>query len=533
MQIPFDPKSTPKTTTGFAYGINIKNTDYLEYKTEAYTFALLGGVNIKQLDRLRVTLKITRNPQLSPLHSYRSSVDLYNDRQTEAFVRRAAEQLETGSTQLREPLQTLIDSLERYRLDKRAELHQHRKAPEITLSPKERKAALSLLQQPTLLDLIGDYLADLGLIGETDNGLLIFLIFLTRNFDHPLHAIVHGSSGSGKSNLLKTVIGTVPEESKHLTTALTENVLFYPPYKDFWKRKILMLEDLDGSYSALLPLREFMSNQYISKFVTEMDSNTGEHKQRKLEANGPICIVGATTKEKVYEDNSNRSFLLHVNESKSHQKAIMAYQSKEAAGLIDHAHKQVVFNLMQNVQRLLEPIRIVNPYQPDLELPDMIFKPLRTNKHYITLIKAVTFLHQHQLERKTDAEGRPYIETTFEHIEWANRLCKESLLRKSDELNGQQRQFFERLKWFCKGREQETFFTHEVRQAFRIHPMSLTRNLATLERFDYVTCISRSRKPSSEFKVNVWDDYDILKKGVDLLDEKLHKLKGKALKKAS
>jgi hypothetical protein len=63
--------------------------------------------------------------------------------------------------------------------------------------------------------------------------------------------------------------------------------------------------------------------------------------------------------------------------------------------------------------------------------------------------------------------------------------------------------------------------------------MSLTRNLATLERFDYVTCISRSRKPSSEFKVNVWDDYDILKKGVDLLDEKLHKLKGKALKKAS
>jgi hypothetical protein len=69
MQIPSDPQNNKKTTTGFAYGINIKNTDYLEYKTEAYTFALLGGVNIKQLDRLRVTLKITRNPQLSPLQS--------------------------------------------------------------------------------------------------------------------------------------------------------------------------------------------------------------------------------------------------------------------------------------------------------------------------------------------------------------------------------------------------------------------------------------------------------------------------------
>ena len=96
-----------------------------------------------------------------------------------------------------------------------------------------------------------------------------------------------------------------------------------------------MLEDLDGSYAALLPLREFMSNQYISKLSTEHDPKTGEFKQRFLEAEGPVCIAGATTKDKLYEDNANRSFIIHINESKQHKSKVMEYQNKIEAGLIN------------------------------------------------------------------------------------------------------------------------------------------------------------------------------------------------------
>ena len=267
------PTKVDQIDTGFKYGIDVKNPEHLKFKTDFLSFELLGGVNVRQLDRLRVTLKISRSPLLTPLHTYRNTVDLYNDNQVERYIRQGAEKLELGTSELKLPLYTLIENLEKYRIDKRSSQIAPQQAPKIILTPKEKMVAKKLLKDENLLPKISKLLAEIGLIGEEDNGLLLFLIFLTRNFDYPLHAIVHGSSGSGKTNLMKTVINTIPEESKHITTALTENVLFYPPFKNFWARKILMLEDLDGSLKALLPLREFMSNQSIVKFITEMDLN--------------------------------------------------------------------------------------------------------------------------------------------------------------------------------------------------------------------------------------------------------------------
>jgi hypothetical protein len=50
---------------------------------------------------------------------------------------------------------------------------------------------------------------------------------------------------------------------------------------------------------------------------------------------GPVCVAGCTTKESVYEDNSNRSFLLHLDESKEQDEKIMHYQRLKSAGKID------------------------------------------------------------------------------------------------------------------------------------------------------------------------------------------------------
>ena len=520
------PTELDNIDTGFKYGIDVTNPEHLKWKSDFISFEIMGGVNIRQLDRLRITLKISRSPLLTPLHTYRNTVDLYNDNQVERYIRMASEKLELGTNDVKIPVYTLIENLEKYRIEKRKNLLAPQKTPKVIITPKDKKEALKLLQHKNLLPQISDLLKEIGLIGEENNGLLLFLIFLTRNFEHPLHAIVHGSSGSGKTNLLKTVINTVPDESKHITTALTENVLFYPPYPNFWTRKILMLEDLDGSLKALLPLREFMSNQEIVKFVTEMDTQSGEHKQKKLYAKGPICIVGATTKEKIYEDNSNRSFLIHIDETKAQQRAVMNYQNSLAAGIVKLGLIKEKQLLLQNMQRLLLPTKIINPFQPELELPESIFKPLRTNQHYIQLIKAVTFLHQHQREQEKDEKGQPYITTTLADIEWANKLSKDSLLRKSDELNGTQRHFFEALKGEVKKQKSTTFFAKDIRQHYRIHPQTLKRHIAFLIDYGYIVQIGFIKR-KYEYEIINWDDYSILKKGLNILDEKLAELKQK------
>lgn len=521
-------KSGLKSETGFIHGIDIRNPEHLIYENpmEQLRYELLGGVNMKQLDRLRITLKVTRFPQLSPVHAYRNTVDLYSDTQIKRYVRDAAEKLELGTTDLTNTIYTLVDGVEKYRMQKRKEQLLPQRPPKIELSPKAKTQARKLLKNPNLLDEVSKLLSKSGMVGEKDNGLLLFLIFLTRRFESPLHALIHGSSGSGKTNLLKTVINCVPDEQRHITTALTENVLFYPPYKDFWSHKVLMLEDLDGSMNALYTLREFMSNGHIVKYTTEMDSTSGEHKQKKLEAKGPVCIVGATTKDKIYEDNSNRSYLIHVNESYKHQQNVMMYQNEIAAGLINKTEIEEAQQLLKNGQRLLESLEIRNPFQPELMLPSIVFKPLRTNQHYITLIKAITYLHQYQLEIQQDERGR-YIETTLNHIEWANKLCRESLLRKSDFLTGSQRVFFERLKAYLKKSKQETFYTKDVCKEFGLYRQQVKRNMKALENLSLVSLVSSSSKMSFEYKVEDWNDYTTIQSGIDVLDDKLNELREK------
>ncbi|PHR44301.1 MAG: DNA primase [Fluviicola sp.] len=511
-------ENEPKTTK-----LDSSNPDKLIYQTDQLTATVWGGIEYGNLHRLKLSLHL-ENEQSSK--SFRDDVNLYSHRGKKAFLQDAAEELGTPQTVLKEYMEDFTKEIEAFRMEQKEQFKAKLKPDIVTLNELEKAEAVKLLKSNHLIKELKGAMKKTGLIGETDNGLLLFLIFLTRNFDYPLHALVHGSSGSGKTNLLKSMLKLVPEESKYATTALTENVLFRPPFKDFWKHKILLLEDLDGSYKALYPLREFMTNQFISKLASEPDPKTGQFKQVQLEAQGPIVIAGATTKDRIYEDNSNRSFLIHVNESKSHQQEILNYQNKLAAGLVDNSGIDKTCVKIHNIQRLLtSKIKVVNPFQPELKLPEYVFKKLRTNTHYITLIKSITFLHQYQRKHQQNkTTGETFIQTTLEDIALANSLSKQSLLRKSDELSGEVRDFFESLKREVKQSDQTSFVSKELRVKFRMHPMKFNRRINELKNRGYIKQTGGNYKTSYEYEITIWDDYKVLQKGLDIMDEILDKL---------
>ena len=68
-----------------------------------------------------------------------------------------------------------------------------------------------------------------------------------------------------------------------------------------------MIEYLDGVENVLYPFRELMSKKRISKTVA-LKSKTGETKAIHLIVEGQVAVSGCTTKESIYEANSNRSF---------------------------------------------------------------------------------------------------------------------------------------------------------------------------------------------------------------------------------
>src|SRR5690606_16109936 len=195
----------------------------------------------------------------------------------------------------------------------------------------------------------------------------------------------------------------------------------------------------------------------------------GNTKTIHLTVEGPVSVAGCTTQESIYEDNSNRSFLLYIDESAEQDQRIMNYQRFMSAGKINVQEQIESTGLLQNVQRLLKPIRVINPYAEYLELPQSVFKPRRTNSHYLQFIEAITFYKQYQREKKYDEQtGKEYIETTIEDIKEANELIIEVLLRKSDTITGACRNYLEELKKHLTVEKQTTFTALEIRRKLKV-----------------------------------------------------------------
>jgi DNA primase len=502
--------------------------DFLRYETAQLVITLWGGIEIHTVNRLRATLHIEL--RANEYSSFRDTADLYSHSQTDRLIKQAAEKLEIGSGIVSEAITGLTKELETYRQYKREEKRRSETVKENRtvdkFSQEFMQQAANFMKSAHLTENTCNLLGNLGMIGQQENATLLFFIFLTRFFKNPLHAIVMGSSGSGKTHLLQGVAAAVPKQHINITTSLSENTLYYTP-QDFLKHKILLQEDLEGAYNALLPLRELMSNQSISRFSTTTNSRTGDSKQVYLHVNGPVCVAGATTKDRVYEDNANRSFLIQIEESPQHEAQVLEYQGKVAAGLVDFKKYEQNINLLKACQLLIEPAEVIIPFAPELELPTHVFKKMRTMNHYLTLIKAITLWNRRQRKTITDSEGNRYLVSTLEDVEWANRLCRENLLRKSDELGGKTRNFFESLKELVQQWNIKTFYAKDVRKSLRMHPMTLQRYFSELEKRGLIRCTHRSNKPGNEYEITVWNDFEVLKSGMEIMNTILSKLKTK------
>jgi len=505
----------------------INDGEQIIYETPELKITIWGGIEKENLSRLKVSLHIKSNPDSYPGNKYKSfrdDVNLYNHQGTQKLIQNISEILEISTATITRTITELTEQLEAYRLEERTAMVKALKPKQYEMTELEVRAAQALLKGKSLGRETLELIQQSGLVGEEKNGLLLFFLYLSRLMDEPLHAIIFGKSGSGKTYLQTKVSECLPEESVRTITSLTENTLYYSA-KDFWKHKVLLIEDLEGVYNAFLPLREFMSKQSITKLTTDKDVK-GNNIQKLLTVEGPICVSGATTQGNIYEDNANRSFLLHIDESPGHLNQVMEYQRQLQAGLINETGQDAARLLLKNAQRLLRKVKIINPYAPDLRIPDCVFKKLRTNMHYLKLIEIITFYHQYQRKWNKNQAGEYYIESSLEDIQLANWLVKDSLLRKSDELGSDVRYFFESLKEQVKQTDVNTFFARDIRKHYRMHPMKLSRYLSQLEGRNYIKRIS-NRQSGYEYEILAFDDYELLKHGIDILDRILDQIKAK------
>lgn len=498
--------------------LDTSNRDHIGYTHGPLTVTVLGGIRLEGLDRMRVTLKV----QVEHL-SVRHNLDLYNDTQVDKLVRRTAEKLDIGTTVVTAALTDLTDLLEQYRIEeieKQSTPQDKRKI----LTEQERQQARQYLAAPNLIERTKEDIGKAGVIGEETNRLLMYLIFTSRKREHPLHIISLGTSGIGKTHLQEKVSALIPDEDKIESTSLTAAAIYYFGRHDL-RHKLILIEDLDGAENALFPIRELQSKRKIIRTVP-VKNTKGETKSIQLIVEGPVCIAGCTTKESLYEDNANRSFLIHIDESKTQDEHVMNYQRKQSAGKIDPTEQYAIIKQFQDMQRILQPLPVRNPYAEALKIPDQVLKPRRTNAHYLAFIEIITWYHQYQREKQYDQQtGEEYIETTLDDIAQANKLMQEVLIRKSDDLNGATRSYLEKLKTYLKENNQSTYTTQEIKRTLRIAGSTLKRYQQHLYQSGYIKIAQGKRHKGYTYEIVSYEEYNELRTRIgNVLDEILVQL---------
>ncbi len=505
--------------------LDTRNPEQIHYNTNEILITLLGGISLQNLDRLRVTVYMRRNPHVNASYSIRQNIDLYQDEAVEKLIRRAAEKLELSTSLISKGIAEMTEELEAYRLTQIE--HKKTKAPKRKeLTEAEKQTARNYLAAPKLMQRTLEDLGKTGMVGEEINRLIMYLVMTSRKRETPINIISLGSSGIGKTHLQEKVSECIPEEDKLEITVMSENAFYYFGQEEL-KHKLLLIEDLDGAEAVLYPLRELQSKKRLGKTVTVKDSK-GNMKTISVVVEGPVSTAGCTTREHIYEDNASRSFMIYIDESKEQDSKVMDYQRQLSAGTVNREKEMEQQESFKNQQRILRQIKVRNPFAPKLCIPDSIFKPRRTNAHYLQFIEAITFYHQYQRVLKTDSNtGEKYIETTLEDIEWANKLMAEILLRKADELTGAARNFLERLKTYLQSHNQQSFYAKEIRGNLRMNPSNLKRYLIELSRNGYVKITGGNKARGFEYEVKDYKEYENLKQNITtVLDEMLDQIKG-------
>jgi len=490
--------------------LNITNPNHYIYETKHLKISILGGIRFNNLEALRVTLGIQK---LKSEQVLRQNIDLYNDTSIEKLTRKVAERLEIGTTIVRRDLDQLTNELENYRLQEVENQNKQYEKQVKVLTDNEIKQATNFLQNHNLIQETQNLIGKAGVIGEEVNRLLMYLIFTSRKTNNPLHCISLGSSGAGKTHLQSKVSELIPEEDKIEMTVLSANAFYYFNRTEL-QNKLILIEDLDGAESVLYPLRELQSKKKITKTVVHKDKK-GTTKTIHLTVEGPVSVSGCTTQESIYEDNSNRSFLLYIDESHEQDEKIMTYQRQLSAGKINYEQEHQARELLRNCQRLLKTIAVRNPFAEFLTLPNSVFKPRRTNAHYLQFIEAITFYKQHQKQKHYDTEtGEEFIETTIEDIQEANELIKEVLLRKSDSITGASRNYLENLKIYLLEQNQTTFTSYEVRRKLRITKTTQWRYHQQLLENNYLKKVKRKNEITQYYEITNPNEYKELEEQI-------------------
>ncbi|MFA6924710.1 MAG: hypothetical protein WC223_10725 [Bacteroidales bacterium] len=472
-------------------------------------YFVLGAIS-QDLSVLPVTLIIEEK---ATGRKERVKIDLYERESIRYLAEQIANIYYQNNEQIETELLQLTDLLEKYREN---QIEQYRNELKIRrnyqqVPPEKEKQIIQFLKEPNLIENIDKLIEKAGVVGEENTRKLLFVNASTYKMSNPLHTLIQGTSGSGKSHLINTIGQCFPSEDVLIMTRVTSKS-FYHYSKEELVDKLLLLQDYDGlDEEAQYAFRELQSSGVLSSSTTYKDRNGNITSVVKIVKSNFASLL-ATTHAEIYYDSMSRSVVIGVDESEEQTQKIIEHQNNVLSGIIDQAEERKAKVFLQNCIRLIKPYEVINPYASKVKLPTEAKMLRRLNFHYQQFVKQITILHQYQ--RNKDNKGRLIAEP--EDLRIAFNILFDAIILKVDDLDSSLRQFFDKLKDYVKQQSQNKaneyqFTQREIRLTLNLSRGTCFRYMESLEMLEYIQKVGGYSNKGFKYKIVFFDDIQKIK----------------------
>src|SRR5690554_4693138 len=438
----------------------------VEYRTEETQLGLLvscnqrvyriRGISVHNFEKLRVNIKAAQGEAF-----HIDSLDLYQSKARKSFAGKLAKLFSVDPSVIEADLLYIITEIEVYQAKKLAENKQPEKPKTVPMSKEEEKEALAFLKRPDLMEQIIADLKTIGHVGEDSRKMLAYLIAVSRKLARPLSGIIISGSGAGKSGLVEKIQELTPPEDVEFYSRITPQALYYME-RDALKRKLLIIEERTGGEGADYSIRTLQSRQKLTQAVPIKDPNSGKIRTMTFEVDGPIAYLETTTNANINHENATRCFEIYLDESIEQTRRIHAAQreAKTIKGIVNRAKTEAIKKRHHNAQRLLQTVQVFNPYATLLDFPADSLRTRRDHERFLSLIEAVTFLHQYQRPRREittqDGEKLECVESSVFDYAVAYRLARDILGFSLDDLKKHARDLLDLISDLVRKTSEET-----------------------------------------------------------------------------
>ena len=278
-------------------------------------------------------------------------------------------------------------------------------------------AARRLLDNPDLMALVGEVIAERGHAGDVRPAKLAYLAMTSRLQEQPISMAFVAQSASGKNHAVNAAKELMPEDAIHEISASSERALIYDDVD--LEHKVVLFTEADSipeDGPAASAIRSLVTDNAMAYDTVEKVD--GHFQTRHIRKPGPTGLITTSTK-RLPDQMSTRTLEVPIPDDETQTLAVLKVQAAAAQALHDDRPGVADFVACQRWLQDAGCRKVVIPYADVLagEVPTQAVRMRRDFPQLLACIKAVAFLHQRQ--RKTD---QGHIVATLEDYEVARDL---------------------------------------------------------------------------------------------------------------